>query len=494
MIDISAKRFIEILAGDSPKREEGLNSEIISSPHHISFNNINVVGQAIINNIIIERKVYIKGGVYNIQFEKVELKKWFHITGGKFSAFKVNNLNCIDEGLISIHGGYFTNTLEINGGSYQRGFVISGGEFEHGVRINGGSFNGEFQLSGGVFKRWVEFRNATFNSKIYIHRIDCEYGLQFYKGIYKAIDIWQCPKLKNLYMHGPYQVDELKMRSSENLTVNCSKVSFRLINLADTIFEKSVNLFLHDTPVLLVDLTRFYNFGYLSFSNLLPFDNNTTSTLRIISSNLGRTDFISCDLSQFLIDFESSRITDISILGGRFDNKINNKETKQVRLFNGQLKKVYENKGDQVGAAEAKAADLNAYLESLKFDKKQIFSVNNFEIINLGLNRWSSDHGNNWRKALARILLVSTLTYIIYLSCLGYYPAIPNKQSWQQFCTNLSYYWEFLNPIRKSDYITEQLNMEPNNGSRTVESLSRVILAYFVYQLIQAFRKHSQRG
>ena len=72
-----------------------------------------------------------------------------------------------------------------------------------------------------------------------------------------------------------------------------------------------------------------------------------------------------------------------------------------------------------------------------------------------------------------------------------------------------SYFLEFVNPIHKADYVAEELlrkqslnkklikiddktTLNINGWARTIEGVSRIFIAYFVYQLIQAFRKHGR--
>lgn len=58
-------------------------------------------------------------------------------------------------------------------------------------------------------------------------------------------------------------------------------------------------------------------------------------------------------------------------------------------------------------------------------------------------------------------------------------------------------YLEFINPIHKPDFIAEEIigkGVKANGWARTIENISRIFIAYFIYQFIQAFRKHGKKG
>lgn len=502
MKTISANRFIELLSGASLTPNESRTYEFHISQHNIIFKNVEVIGRIILKDVVIEKRIFIESGEYNFEFDNPEIKEWFNIQGGTFGFFKIVNPKV--SGALSITGGLFKNVLEINGGIFENNFTIDGGEFQHGLRVTGGLFKKYFQLTGGHFKRWVDLKGMTVDSWLYVHRTDFEYGIQVHSCKIAVLNIWHCPGLKNVYLMGSILLGRMGIKSDQSLKVSCLDTMIDLVDLSDTTFQKDVNLYLHHCAVHSINMWGFYNFGYLSLTNLMSLekqnfnDYQNKPRISIRNSNLGRADFIACDLSGFEIDFEDSRLNDIGVLGGKFnheltfhDNVDDQTRSRQKRLFNGQLKKVFENRGDFIASSDAHTADLNAYLDSLSWNKN-LFSSQNFEIVNLFFNKVSTNHGKSWRRGLLSLLVTGVLSYSIYLFALGFRFSC-NKDSFKMFVTLGSYFFEFLSPIHKVDFLTQPMGLNSTNGSRIADSLSRVLIAYFVYQLIQAFRKHGKK-
>ena len=117
-----------------------------------------------------------------------------------------------------------------------------------------------------------------------------------------------------------------------------------------------------------------------------------------------------------------------------------------------------------------------------------------FEYLNLSLNRWSSFHGNNWIRATIMTLVINGIFFTLYCRCLGseidYSP-----EGWHTFRQLFSYSFEFLNPLRKADFLKEAgMATMITAKARTVDYISRIVVSYFAYQTIQAFRKHGKSG
>jgi len=273
-------------------------------------------------------------------------------------------------------------------------------------------------------------------------------------------------------------------------------------------FKKDVNFYLHDVSIHHIVMDSFYNFGYLSFKNVIPAEgldqvNNPVkhAVMLIRNSNLGRMDFIDCDLEAFQIEYENSKIDDIYVLGGKFNLSIQlpsgSKQdlNEQIRLFTGQMKKVFQNRWDGVTSLRFHSKNMEAYRKSLKWqwEWKKFFGRRNAEIINLTANRISNNHGHSWRVGLLSTLLCTFIFYAAYCWSVGYTPSLQTG-SRDNFVKLIPYTFEFLNPLHKIDMVGEAISGKITALSRTIEGLSRIFIAYFVYQLIQAFRKHGKKG
>ena len=181
----------------------------------------------------------------------------------------------------------------------------------------------------------------------------------------------------------------------------------------------------------------------------------------------------------------------------------------QQRLALSQFKKIYENRGDNVRATQALAEEMEIYRLQLKkpipfqfpiwhkpmtwkyiFTQNKEWWNNRSERANLWLNMFSSYYGNNWIKAASWTLVFNSGFFLLYCLSIGYRPG------WDigKFFTLAAYSFEFLNPLRKADFLKHKLPGECEGLSVFIDYLSRIIIAYFVYQTIAAFRKFGKKS
>jgi hypothetical protein len=289
-----------------------------------------------------------------------------------------------------------------------------------------------------------------------------------------------------------------------------------------------------------LDFVDFYNYGNISFSNInngLP----KNGELLITNSDLGKMLFMNCDFSKYKMHFESSKITEIFLAGTTmpFSENINTfKESNELNISNKrfaltQLKKVFDNRGDSFGATKYNEAELENWLLAIpKTDlenRKLIFSqlkkmyegrgdtvkaiefqgkeldvhrtiLSNaggqyWERFQLSLNKYSNNFGQSWQWAIGWIVVVGLLFYILYCLSLGFRAGNSSAEDKQRFWTLASYFFEFINPIRKGEFI--KLGGDdyyPISGwARVIDFFWRIVITYLGYQLIQAFRKYSKK-
>ena len=235
----------------------------------------------------------------------------------------------------------------------------------------------------------------------------------------------------------------------------------------------------------------------------------------IQESDLGNTQIINCDLNKFSeFIYMNSKILDIFMARSNFPNpdkfKIpvtdHNQDSKtkfeQQRLAYGQLKYAYQKQGGQTQASLYRGYELDAYRSQLRIDYKNekdkrqnnqkslnLWDIRKEQIV-LFLNRYSSNYGNNWMRAAIGTLLLSAGCFMIYCILIGYRIGPDMKK----FFELSSHFLQYLNPFRDED--TGQLiELIKNDGleitplSRFWDYLSRIIIAFMVYQTIAAFRR-----
>ena len=235
------------------------------------------------------------------------------------------------------------------------------------------------------------------------------------------------------------------------------------------------------------------------------------STIKISLSSLGKAEFIGCPLADFQIEFNNSKITDCFISGdsipsqnvhifGVEPNSI--EEHQQKASFFNQFKKIFEAQGDIYHATQFQARWAEEQRKELKLRKKDeyknvekpiwwskikvFFNTTSNDRLTLWLNKISNLHGESWVRAFFWILVLGLIFYLPYLYSIGcLFP--PGK-----FDFNLiGYYFEFLNPAHKFNFINE--GNIANGLTVFIDVVWRIIVAYFIYQFISAFRKHTKK-
>lgn len=277
---------------------------------------------------------------------------------------------------------------------------------------------------------------------------------------------------------------------------------------------------------------------------------NEKSLLRIAESDLGRAQFIGCDFRTFnRFEFKNSKILEVFVAGTELPiggyisypkaphkyntsvpNKIeqDNSETiekylksigneilEQQRLALSQFKKIYENRGDSVRATQALAEEMEVYRQQLKnmsitFDWPSWYKVwiwhhaitknkqwwnNRGERVNLWLNKFSNFYGNNWLRGVITTISINSLLFWAYSYSLNFRLGT----NWEMFRYLIAYSFEFLNPLRKADFLTDKftdydITIKASPASIAIDYISRIIIAYFVYQTIAAFRKFGKKS
>jgi uncharacterized protein YjbI with pentapeptide repeats len=431
----------------------------------------------------------------------IEENNYFSISGGEFKSFYLSgNIGC--DAYIrkaSFNKLYFGDT------DFKNNLTIQSGTFEEvyfsGIKaksffIRGGRFS-KFLLAGGT------------------HLNDCDIsGLYFLGGRFDTAQIYGLSKINKIYINSGFiasmvleseWIAEIAIQnhadegseSSElgigslffnqlgKTNISIKDIDINLINFNDSFINKDSIMRFSDIRAGALNFNNVINYGQITFNKI-----SLANRLSIQYSDLGKTTFINCDLSLSNLSFGSSKITDVFLASTDMPENMIGTTHKEMRSAYGQIKKVYENRGDTIGASLFFSKEMNAYYDTLSW------KTDKAEIINLLFNKLSTNHGQSWKRGLASALTVSFAFYCLYLYLLGF--RIITHGSFDVFLTQLSYFSDFINPVHKTDFIvTEQEYSLPDirhmGLARMCEGISRIFIAYFIYQLIQAFRKHGKK-
>lgn len=459
----------------------------------------------IITGCTFHNKFMIAGGTFNNIFSIIasSFLHLFKISEGIFF-MKSTLITCEFHKLFSITGGTFNNTFLTDRSIFKDEFILQKGIFQNQFTIIEGIFFKSFIIKGGIFqdiliikkskfKNSFIFENGLFYNYLLLSEESSFYHIDIVGGIfYNEVKIVSCyineitiNNLVNkfilytndLYINNFSIEGVIPKDSLFRINATLSQLSFIQVNNFGTIILTGVK------PFSIMDKIKTKNFLDIEI------DVSIRNELQLINSDLGKSTFISCDFSNFYLSFQSSKIIEIFITGTKMPREIINRDISQKQLGYSQIKKIFDSRGDKIEANRYFAKEMESYLSTLSWR-------NDFwEKLNLCANKYSTDYGQSWERGLSTTILISLFFYIPYCLLLGFYPTLPNKESLGIFGELASYFLEFLNPIRKADYIAEQLlgkETKISGWARITEGISRVVIAYCVYQLIQAFRKHGK--
>lgn len=236
------------------------------------------------------------------------------------------------------------------------------------------------------------------------------------------------------------------------------------------------------------------------------------STLKIVNSSLGKTEFTGCPLHQYTFIFFNSKISECFIFGGSFPSEnvliegytFKDPECYQHKiLFLNQFIKICEAQGDLYHVSQFQAKWSEEQRKELKLRKKQeyadakkpiwwskikiFFNTTSNDLCILWLNRVSNLYGESWLKPIVVFFLfVIPIVYLFYLC------SIERLFVDTGFDKNLIWkYLEFINPAHSMKFIDENKKVE--GIAILFDFIGRIFSAYAIYQFIAAFRKHTKK-
>lgn len=259
------------------------------------------------------------------------------------------------------------------------------------------------------------------------------------------------------------------------------------------------NLYFRNIGIRKLNLNDFLNLKSLSFSNLnSSFTKSQDSVFQILDSDLGNWELANFDFDSFAkIIWRDSQISGLrtSAVSWFKDRKLeaegeNDPSTCfRRREFYRQLKQASEKQGDRINELEFKRREIKAYRKGLKIRNENRWD--RFTIWTGG----SNNHGQSWVKPLIIILCLSTILFpILFILADKEIAFAPSWTSygWDLFWSKVSEHgtvWvQLFNPTRRvSDLFSKPI--ENPFWVYFLDGLHRILLAFFIFQIVSAFRK-----
>lgn len=475
-------------------------------------------------------------------------KKGLNIFGGEFkNSISLSSIGSDEEHCeITIHGGVFETKLRV-WSSNKCKLNISSGNFKGGI-----SFSGLFQsiiITGGIYSRDLELERLIVYEDFqviggYFSKRITNGGEWAFNQIPKFLTFLECGiiKLGSIGVIGNFVISSVECNyinfsiptpdEKEYSFIN----NFHIIGFSKNVFIQSTEnnhfflnkLYFENSTILAGNVFRLDNikleslifknvicqgnlfmnrvFGGYVYSLSLKTEENLYKKLVINDDNLtkknkqsefiiqetdfGNSIFFNCNFSEFKMLFDSSKLDNLylsgSILPPNVSTVVRENYIQEKYAYN-QLKRVYA-KNDIFKANEYEIKEIESYRNYLQANKEHLG-----DRIILFLNKITSNHNTNWMVSLFWLFVFNAIAFSLLLYCLDFELNF-TQEGFNNFINLFSYSFSFLNPIHRTDFLSNGFkNILWNPKAELVDGISRIINAFLIYQFIQSFRKFGRK-
>jgi hypothetical protein len=468
--------------------------------------------------------------------EKLDIFQSFAKQGVSFSNNSIESyvrLNDVRGSIMS-----FTQNNIIKGNLH-----VNSCQLEHGIAFNDGLFQDEIFFSlNQTRSSGLTIFGSTFEKAFTINYQARD--IQPPRGI-SSFYISDATFQNGIYINGANNtfaansiVDTVTLKVSAKLSgdIVFSKIDIGIFIL--TGYNSSANIILRELTINQVKIDTFINnAGFIlsqvkaSRNEWVEPENNKLLRLNafyVNNSNLGKAQLYQVNFDRFLpVLFHNTILSDISTSlvewfstaqvdegqnGNSFEmlkevrkskdrNRISNARIslsatlKAHRELYRQLKFVSQKQGDNPQALEFQQVEMNYYRKIVNLE-----SPRNWSEYLILLSSLSNNFGQSWVKAFVLLLLFSFLSYVpigwLTSDALDY---TQWAASWADFGFNLKViFWDnlktyliILNPTHRINEINENIDRY-SSWVYFWDLLSRIVLAYFYFQVVSAFRKFNK--
>jgi hypothetical protein len=261
-----------------------------------------------------------------------------------------------------------------------------------------------------------------------------------------------------------------------NLRINISKIDsikIESVRIHEFILEGSHNSLISINNCL-IDRLISSAIGIRSkfiIDNLQPF-NKHKSVLNFAKCEVTHLEILNSNLNKYEeLTFLDSEFKKLYFSNIKWKTKVQNNIYDCIREHRF-LKNLMSEQGNKVDEILFLAYELDAYRQSLVFKK------NISEKTILWFNRWTNFYRLNVGLPVLLFVIFGLVFFLSILCCEG-----------ESIVGNWGRFFLFINPIHSISF----LDIKLSNFSLFLDFTSRLFLSYFIYQFIQAFRRHSLR-
>ena len=350
-------------------------------------------------------------------------------------------------------------------------------------------FKENFYLLNGLNKHFIlNLYNSYYAKDFQINNIaiygilisDCTFGNFLFSDIKETINYFE-------------------LRLSDKLTgffEICFVIIVKLKLRAD---NNKAKILFHDAKIKNLLLENLENESLLKFNNVSALDKD--SIIDISNSNLGKTTFFNFDFSSFkTINIESSILNEIitsNVKWFKSSQLIADNQNKR-EVFR-QLKYASEKQSNKIDALMFNAYEMHEFHNELVIDsKKELQPDESLKNINNRISLFAgmtNDFGQNWIKPVTLLLLFTLFFYPFYVVGLSDEISFGFNFCPENIKITKKVFGDNLKLIPQILDITHSLSKMKVNGSignllYFIDFIYKLMLAFFIFQTISAFRKY----
>jgi len=367
--------------------------------------------------------------------------------------------------------------------------IFNDGIFEDDLSINAVPISSNMTIFGTDFKKSINFtlHDKTNNKKGSLNQVfikSGKFGEQF------------------IVNGSGGQLEELTIITSKQLEGDLyfNSININTAKLSGDNYKS--NIVFNHSNFNSLNFDFFNNYSTLSIISAKSFNKN--SELALSHSNLGKTHLFNTFLNTFeKVKIYNSVLTEIIVANVKWfeDNQLNanitasSEEYTQRKEIYRQIKFALEKQGDRISSLRFKALEMSAYKNEMFAKVKWYCKIFNIDRFILWVGQ-TNNFGQNWLKpaliAIGFTLLFYSLIVVGLSEKLVYcfnFDLDSIGLTWNEFVKHAHAIPQLLNPA----HVLSRIFPEYKNigfGVYLFDYLQKIFLAFFIFQIISAFRKY----
>jgi hypothetical protein len=367
--------------------------------------------------------------------------------------------------MIVLHNCIFEHGIICKKNNF-RDVIISGCDFFEFSKIVENTI-AILEFKSNIIKQGITFRSNTITENFSLNSVN---NLSY---VFITDSISEVFKIKDLQISFDNK-GAAGMLYMEDISLNSLVLGG--VNISNIVFNNIKANF--------IGLTNFINNSVVTVNEINPL--HEKCKIEIQKSNLGEARISLIDFSKFseikIIDSSVNQIIPNNI---KWCKNINTK-----RAMKEGEKEDYENRKELFRQLKISASNNQNKFDELQFFKMEMIAamkqekISCFDWLVLCTNKFSNNHGQNWFIALCWIIGITTFFYTLVKFSLG-----ETHFNINYLPNDLGRWFQFINPVHQFDKLFEVTTKQYTSYALMWDGISRIFIAYFIFQFVSAFRK-----